>query len=96
MSRFLQKSLNSSAGDHTIWTSPQMRSEGFLFMSAGLGVELCLPTVVLRAPPFASTPPFPTVRMKEKINSYGGAAKSVFGSQRCCGVAFYVAGAILC
>ena len=44
---FLQTSLNSSAGDHTLWTFPRMRSEGFLFMSAGpgLGVELCLPTV---------------------------------------------------
>lgn len=33
---------------------------------------------------------------RRKINFYGGAAKSVFGSRRCCGVAFYVAGAILC
>lgn len=44
MSRFLQK----SAIIQSIWTSPRMRSEGFLFMSADLGVELCLPTVVLR------------------------------------------------
>ena len=75
MSRFLQKSLNSSAGDHTIWTSPRMRSEGFLFMSAGLGVELCLPTVVLRALPFPSTPPFPTVRMKEENKFLWGSCK---------------------
>ena len=61
-------SVLCSAGDHTIWTSPRMRSEGFLFMSAGLGVELCLPTVVLRSPPFASMAPFAAgpVRMKEE------------------------------
>ena len=31
-----------------------MRRERFPFLSGGLGVELCLPTVVLRSPPFAS------------------------------------------
>lgn len=71
MSRFLQK----SAIIQSIWTSPRMRSEGFLFMSADLGVELCLPTVVLRAPPFASTPPFPTVRMKEENKFLRGSCK---------------------